>query len=68
MSIEARHPWLMPIILATWEARQIGHETPISKITSAKWTGGVAQAVKCLLCKCEAQSSNPSPTSPRKSS
>jgi hypothetical protein len=24
-----------------------------------RWTGGVAQAVKCLLCKCEALSSNP---------
>jgi hypothetical protein len=25
---------------------------PISKITRAKWTGGVAQAAECLLCKC----------------
>jgi hypothetical protein len=32
-------------------SRQIVHETPISKITRAKWTGGVAQAVECLLCK-----------------
>jgi hypothetical protein len=50
----------MPVILATWEAeirritvqgqpRQIAGETPISKITRAKWTGGVAQAVEHLL-------------------
>jgi hypothetical protein len=25
------------------------------------WTGGVAQAVECLLCKDEALSSNPNP-------
>jgi hypothetical protein len=25
----------------------------ISTITTAKWTGGVAQVVKRLLCKCE---------------
>jgi hypothetical protein len=31
---------------------------PISKITLAKWTGGVAQAVECQLCKYEALSSN----------
>jgi hypothetical protein len=30
---------------------QIVHETPISKITSAKYTGGVAQEVECLICK-----------------
>jgi hypothetical protein len=47
----------MPIILATWEAdigrievqdqpRQIVLKTPISKITRAKWTGSVAQAVE----------------------
>jgi hypothetical protein len=30
---------------------------PISKITRAKWTGSVAQAVEHLLCKCEALSS-----------
>jgi hypothetical protein len=30
--------------------------TPISKITTAKWTGGVAQAAEHLLCKCEALS------------
>jgi hypothetical protein len=34
----------------------------ISKIATAKRTEGVAQAVKCLLCKYEALSSKPSPT------
>jgi hypothetical protein len=29
-------------------------QDPISKITKAKWTGGVAQAVESLLCKHEA--------------
>jgi hypothetical protein len=33
----------------------------ISKITRAKWTGGVVQAVEHLLCKPKALSSNPSP-------
>jgi hypothetical protein len=33
----------------------------ISKITRAKWTGGVAQAVEHLLYKHEALSSKPSP-------
>jgi hypothetical protein len=33
---------------------------PISKITRAKWTGGVAQVVQHLLCKYKILSSNPS--------
>jgi hypothetical protein len=48
--------------IASWEAEirrivfknqlgQIVYNTPISKITRAKWTGGVAQEVECLLCK-----------------
>jgi hypothetical protein len=35
---------------------------PISKRTRAKWAGGVAQAVECLLCKYEVLRSNPCPT------
>jgi hypothetical protein len=35
---------------------------PSPKITKAKWTGAVAQAVELLLCKWEALSSNPNPT------
>jgi hypothetical protein len=35
-------------------------QDPTSKITRAKWIGGVAQAVENLLCKWEALSSNPS--------
>jgi hypothetical protein len=34
----------------------------ISQITRAKWTGGVAQAIELLLCKCKALRSNISPT------
>jgi hypothetical protein len=34
----------------------------ISKITRAKWTGGMTQAVACLLCK----GSNPSSTKKKK--
>jgi hypothetical protein len=39
---------------------------PISKITKAKWTAGVAQVVKRLLCKGEALSSKFSPTKKKK--
>jgi hypothetical protein len=67
----------MPITLATWEVeirriiirgqlKQIVHETPTSKITRVKWTGGMAQAVEHLLYKCEALSSKPSPTKKKK--
>jgi hypothetical protein len=37
-------------------------QDPIFKLTRAKWTRGMAQAVEGLLWKCEALSSNPSPT------
>jgi hypothetical protein len=37
-------------------------QDPISKITKAKWTGGVAQAVESLIYKCQALTSIPSPT------
>jgi hypothetical protein len=33
----------------------------ICKITTAGWTGGMAQAVELLLCEHKALSSNPSP-------
>jgi hypothetical protein len=60
--------WLTLVILTTWEAEngwimvqdqpgQIVHNTP-----SLKWTRSVAQIVECLLCKCEALSSNSSTT------
>jgi hypothetical protein len=39
---------------------------PISKITRAKWTRGMALAVKYLLCKHETLSSNPSSTPKKK--
>jgi hypothetical protein len=64
---------LTPVTLATWEAeigrievwgqyRQVVHKTSISKITTAKWTRGVSQAIELLLCKWDALSSNLSPT------
>jgi hypothetical protein len=50
----------MPIILAIWEAEvrrivvygqpwRIVHETLLSKITKAKWSGSLAQIVDHLL-------------------
>jgi hypothetical protein len=33
---------------------------PSPKITREKWTGGLAQAIEILLCKCKACSSNSS--------
>jgi hypothetical protein len=68
---EARRWWLTPVILAEigkisvlGQPKKLLWETtpPSSKITKGKWTGCVAQAVACLLCKYEALSSNPSPT------
>jgi hypothetical protein len=49
--------WLTLAILATWETKigritvrgqpgQIVHKIPISKITRAKWTGGMIQVVE----------------------
>jgi hypothetical protein len=38
------------------------HKTSISKITSTKWTGGMAEVIEHLLCNHEALSSNPSTT------
>jgi hypothetical protein len=46
---------------------KVVQETSIPKIFRAKWTGSIAQAVECLLCKCEAPSSNPSPAKKKKS-
>jgi hypothetical protein len=67
----------MPVNLATWEAEigkiavgeqpgQIVLKNPISKIIREKWAAGMVQAVECLLCKCKALSSNPSPTKEKK--
>jgi hypothetical protein len=43
-----------------------GQSGQISKITRAKHTGGVVQVVEYLLCKHEALSSNPDPTTTTK--
>jgi hypothetical protein len=70
--MKARHQWLMPVVLASWEAeiRRItvqdqprtnnSQDPPISKLTRAKWTGGVAQVVEHLLYTYKVSSSNPS--------
>jgi hypothetical protein len=56
----------------TWEAEirrpaQVNSlRGPVSKITRAKWTEYVAQAVEHLLCKFKALSSNTSPTKKQK--
>jgi hypothetical protein len=61
------------VILATWEAEirtavQMANSSrdPNSKITRAKWTGGVAQVVEHLLCKSKARNSKPSATKKKK--
>jgi hypothetical protein len=41
---------------------------PISKITRAKWTRGVAQVVEWLFCKHEALGSNLNPMKKKKKS
>jgi hypothetical protein len=41
---------------------QIVGDTPSPKKSRTTWTGGVAQVVECVLCKCEALNLNPSPT------
>jgi hypothetical protein len=65
--------WLTPVTLNIWEADQglrpawaNSCQHPISKITRAKWTIGVTQAIECLLWKSEALSSNPSSTKKKK--
>jgi hypothetical protein len=63
-----RHQWCRPVILATWEdggtspaqANSLRH--PTSKITAAKWTGGVTEVVEHLLSECKTLTSKPSPT------
>jgi hypothetical protein len=47
-------PWEVEIrkIMVQGQPRQIVQETLTSRITRAKWTGGMAQ-VESLLCKCE---------------
>jgi hypothetical protein len=50
-TLQIRWPsWLMPIILATWDA-EIRITRPHLKVTTANWTGGGAQMVDHLLCK-----------------
>jgi hypothetical protein len=47
---------------------QTVQETPICKITRAKWTRGMTQVVECSgsAFKCKTLSSNPSPTKKKK--
>jgi hypothetical protein len=59
----ARHRWLMPIILATWEAEirivvrgQLSkNQAPIPKIPNTKRAGRVAQVVEHLPSNHEAK-------------
>jgi hypothetical protein len=73
ISLKIRHWCLTPLILASWvfqglrSARANSSWDLISKITTEKWSGGVAQAIEHLLCKHEALSSNPSPTTKKNS-
>jgi hypothetical protein len=64
-ALKSRSQWLMLVILVTLEAEnQDDHSSrsaqanssrdPMSKITTAKWTRGVAQVVEHFLCKPEA--------------
>jgi hypothetical protein len=61
--LEDAEIWRIEVHSQPW---QIIHETSISKITTAKWTGGVAQAVEHLFFMREAPSSNPRPTKKKK--
>jgi hypothetical protein len=56
----------LPVAHATWEAEIRRMVVQGTKITRAKWTGGVGQGTERLLCKCEALSSKPSPTKEKK--
>jgi hypothetical protein len=64
----ARCRWLTPVILATWETeiRRITSRQIVRETLLPKWSGGVAQLVDCLLCKCEARSSNPNTAKEKK--
>jgi hypothetical protein len=58
-----------PCYLGVWDQEDWGSrpaqasssQYTISKTTRAKGAGGVPQVVECLLCKCKALSSKPSP-------
>jgi hypothetical protein len=78
LKAECKSSKLKPVILATWvakirrikvqeQSRQIVCETPISKITTAKWPGGMVQTVEQPLCRHKALNSNYSPTKKKKS-
>jgi hypothetical protein len=49
-------------IVAQGQPGKIVHKTPISKITGAKWIGGVPQVVQLVLYKHKGLSLNFSPT------
>jgi hypothetical protein len=52
-------------IMVWGQPRQILHVRSHLKIARTKWTGGVAQAIEHLLCKCEVLSPNSSSTPPK---
>jgi hypothetical protein len=68
--------WLLPVILATWKAeiRRIANfrpvwassQDPISKITKAKWTGGLGSSSSVPALQGKALNSNSSTTKKKK--
>jgi hypothetical protein len=72
----AEHQWLMPqnpSYLGGWDQEDFSWRPThtnsswdsIFKITRAKWNGGVAQSVECLICKHKVLSTNSSATAKR---
>jgi hypothetical protein len=58
---QSQRCWLTPVIVEGQFGQTVG-KARISKITRAKWIGGVAQVLEHLLCKGKTLSSNPSST------
>jgi hypothetical protein len=68
-TISSQTQWLIPLILATWEAEirriMVGGQS-LAKVTRAKGTGCVTQVIDHLPSNQEALSSNPISPPPKK--